>query len=226
MKQKVIKIDENLCTGCGSCVKGCHGGALKLIDGKARIIDAAFCDGLGACIGECPAGAIKFEEHDMENNTIHDKNACKCPGSMEMSFGHSDTGEGNETEICSQLSQWPVQLRLLNPLAAYFKDADVIVAADCSAYAFGNFHNSFLKNRCLAIACPKLDSREDEYIDKIKTMVEISKINTITVVMIEVPCCEGLLKIAHQAIAKATRKIPVKKVIIGIKGSIIQEEWT
>ena len=161
----------------------------------------------------------------MENNMMNGETTCKCPGSMEMSFDHSGNNDKNKTEICSQLSQWPVQLHLLNPLAAYFKDADVIVAADCSAYAFGNFHNNFLKNRSLAIACPKLDSWGDEYIEKIKTMVDISKINTITVVMIEVPCCEGLLKIVQQAIANATRKIPIKKVIIGIKGNIIKEEW-
>ena len=226
MKRNVIKIDENLCNGCGSCVKGCHGGALKLVDGKARIVNETFCDGLGVCIGKCPQGAITFEEHDTENTTANDEKTCTCPGSMEMSFKHSDNTEDSKTEVSSQLSQWPVQLHLLNPLAAYFKDADVILAADCSAYAFGNFHNIFLKNRSLAIACPKLDSWVDEYIEKIKAMVEISKINTLTVVMIEVPCCEGLLKIAQQAIANATRKIPIKKVIIGIKGNIIKEEWT
>ena len=226
MIQKIIKIDENLCSGCGSCVKSCNGGALKLIEGKARIINETFCDGLGVCIGKCPLGAIKFEEYDVENNTANGKNTCKCPGSMEMSFKRSGNNEDKENKISSQLSQWPVQLHLLNPLAAYFKNADVIIAADCSAYTFGNFHNSFLKNRSLAIACPKLDSWENEYIEKIKTMVEISKINAITVVMIEVPCCEGLLNIVQQAVGNAARKIPVKKVIIGIKGNIVKEEMT
>jgi ferredoxin len=225
MKQKIIKIDESLCNGCGSCVKGCHGGALKLVDGKARIIDETFCDGLGACIGECPLGAIKFEERDIEINAANGDNAYQCPGSMAMSFKHSDNKEVDNTVISSQLSQWPVQLFLLNPQAPYFKEADVVLAADCPAYAFGNFHNSFLKNRTLAIACPKLDSWKDEYVEKIKIMVDISKINTLTVVMIEVPCCVGLLQIAQRAIASAERKIPVKKVIIGIKGDILNEEW-
>jgi NAD-dependent dihydropyrimidine dehydrogenase PreA subunit len=225
MKRKVIIIDENICNGCGSCVNSCHEGALELIDGKAQVVNETFCDGLGACIGECPLGAIKIEEHDIENDTPDSEDICKCPGSMEMSFKNSDDSNTDKTELCSQLSQWPVQLYLVNPQASYFKDADVVLAADCSAYVYGNFHNNFIKNRSIAIACPKLDSWKDEYIEKIKSMINTSKINTLTVVMIEVPCCEGLLLLAQEAVKNSNRKIPIKKVIIGIKGDVLKEEW-
>jgi ferredoxin len=274
MKRTVIKIDENLCNGCGSCVEGCHEGALQLIDGKARIINEIFCDGLGACIGECSLGAIKFEEKDTEpydeyavmeklsskgektikahlihlrkhNEMVYFKQGLQylkehnrkidmtdiekiggCPGSMEISLKRSVNVENDKAEMNSHLSQWPIQLHLLNPQASYFKDADVVLAADCSAYAFGNFHNRLLKNHSLAIACPKLDSEKEKYIDKITSMVDDANINTLTVVIMEVPCCGGLLQLAQQAVANAVRKIPIKKIILGIQGSLLKEEWT
>jgi ferredoxin len=274
MKRTVIKIDENLCNGCGTCIEGCHEGALQLIDGKARIINETFCDGLGACIKECPLGAIEFEEketgpydecavmeklstkgektikahllhlkehnemiyfkqglhylkeHNIKIDMTDIENTGGCPGSMEMTFKRSDNMDNNKTETSSQLSQWPIQLHLLNPQASYFKDANVVLAADCSAYAFGNFHNRFIKNHSLAIACPKLDSEKEKYIEKITAMVDISNIDTLTVFIMEVPCCGGLLQLAQQAVANAERKIPIKKIIVGIQGNIIKEEWT
>jgi NAD-dependent dihydropyrimidine dehydrogenase PreA subunit len=273
MKRKMIKIDEELCNGCGACVEGCHEGALQLIDGKARIINEVFCDGLGACIGECPVGAIEIEERDAvpyDESVVMEKLAAKgentirahllhlkahneviyfkqglqylkehtinidmtglehsggCPGSVEMSFKRSNNSTDGEVEISSQLSQWPLQLHLVNPQASYFKNADVILAADCTAFAFGNFHQKFIKNHSLAIACPKLDTGKEEYIEKISAMIDISIINTLTVVIMEVPCCGGLLQLAQQAATKATRKIPVKEIIIGIQGKILKEEW-
>ena len=228
MKRTIIKIAENLCNGCGSCVKSCHEGALQLIDGKARIINETFCDGLGACIGECPQGAIKLEEKEEPS----DKCAipCGCPGSMEMSFKNSSNKEENKKEIDSQLSQsqlsqWPIKLHLVNPQAQYFINTDVVLAADCSAYAFGNFHNQFLKNHSIATACPKLDAGKENYIEKITLMADVSNINTLTVIIMEVPCCKGLLQLAQQAVANASRKIPIKKIVVGIKGDIIIEQW-
>lgn len=270
MKRKVIKIDENLCNGCGLCVKGCHEGALQLIDGKARVINEVFCDGLGACIGECPVNAIEIEEREAapyDENSVMEKLSQKgentirahllhlkehgemvyfkqglhylkehnmsidmtglegggCPGSMEMSF--KNTGNSESFEIASSLSQWPIQLRLLSPQSSFFKDADVLLAADCTAYAFGNFHSNFLKNKSLAIACPKLDTEKEEYIEKITAMIDLSNINTLTVLIMEVPCCGALVQLAPQAAAKAGRKIPVKKIIVGIQGGILKEEW-
>jgi ferredoxin len=268
MKRTIIKIDENLCNGCGICTEGCHEGALQLIDGKARLINESFCDGLGACIGECPTGAIVFEkketepyneyaviekllpkgektikahlqhlkehnetayyeqglhylqEHNIKIDMPDNKKHCGCPGSREMTFKHSDGAETDKTEISSQLTQWPIQLHLLNPIASYFKDADVLLAADCSAYAFGNFHNRFLRNHTLAIACPKLDAEKERYIEKITAMIDISNINTLTVIIMEVPCCNGLVQLAEQAVVQAQRKIPVKKIVVGIQGTI------
>lgn len=279
MKRTVIKINEELCNGCGICVDGCHEGALQLIDGKARMISDLYCDGLGACIGECPVGAIDFEEReaepydevavmerlvpkgektilahllhlkahnetallaqgirylkehnieiDMENN--EQKSNCKqnftaCPGSREMSFAPVSPAAptGN---IPSQLRQWPVQLHLLNPQAGYFCGADVVLAADCTAYAYGGFHDRFLRNRVLAIACPKLDSNKDVYVSKIVDMIEGAQINTLTVIIMEVPCCGGLLQLVKMALEQASRKVPVKEVVIGIQGEIIEESW-
>jgi NAD-dependent dihydropyrimidine dehydrogenase PreA subunit len=274
MKRKVIKIDEAICNGCGSCVKGCHEGALQLIDGKARIINEVFCDGLGACIGECPVGAIETEEREAvpydetavmkeitqkgektiiahllhlkehgeteyynqginylkENNinidlSAHAGHECGggCPGSMEMTFKRTETPA--TAENVSLLSQWPIQLHLLNPQSSFLKNADILLAADCTAYAYGNFHNRFLKNNSIAIACPKLDNSKDEYTEKLTAMIDLSNINTLTVVIMEVPCCEALVQIAQNAVSKANRKVPIKKIIIAIKGDLLKEEW-
>ncbi|MDH6355606.1 ferredoxin [Dysgonomonas sp. PH5-45] len=281
MKRTIIKINEDLCNGCGICVSGCHEGALQLIDGKARMISDLYCDGLGACIGDCPVGAIDLEEREAEpyneiavmerlvpkgegtirahllhlkdhNETellsqglrylkehnigidmdIENKeqvSACGqgftvCPGSREMSFAPvkpmAVTGS-----IPSQLRQWPVQLHLLNPQAGYFRGADVVLAADCTAYAYGGFHDRFLRNRTLAIACPKLDSNKEVYVSKIADMINGAQINTLTVIIMEVPCCGGLLQLVKMALEQVSNKVPVKQVIIGIQGEIIEENW-
>ncbi len=284
MKRTIIKIDENLCNGCGVCVEGCHEGALQIIDGKARMISDLFCDGLGACIGECPVGAIELEEREAEPydeyavmekiapkgeetilaHLLHLKNHNEmefvkqglnylkehnitidmqkltggntasaqgasggCPGAREMSFAPQNQNEDRETgcNTFSQLRQWPVQLHLLSTEASYLKNADLVLAADCTAFAYGDFHNRFMKNNILAIACPKLDSSKEVYVEKLTAMIDNAHINTLTVIMMEVPCCGGLLQLAQQAQANAKRKIPIKKIIIGIKGNLLSEEW-
>lgn len=293
MKRTIIKIDEDLCNGCGLCVEGCHEGALQMIEGKARMISDLYCDGLGACIPECPVGAISLEEREAEpydevkvmerispkgeatvlahlNHLIdHDQhefvrqgvkyikennieidlgklkkqnnkedmkevfagqtalrespaNGGGCPGSRIMSFGQ--TGESASAEV-SELRQWPVQLHLVNPQAPYFKNADVLLAADCVAFAAGDFHSSYLRGKTLAIACPKLDHSKEVYIEKLTSMINDSGINTLTVAVMEVPCCSGLLQMAKMAAEKASRKVPVKAITIGIKGDNISEEW-
>ena len=279
-KRKIIKINENKCTGCGLCIPNCPEGALQVIDGKARLVSDLLCDGLGACLGECPKGAIAIEEREavpynekevMANmlksggNTVkaHLKHlkehgqadllkqardflrakglpdplegegyapaaagraGCGCPGAREMTFGRESikkgSGSGKTAAVGSQLRQWPVQLHLVSPLAAYFKKADVVLAADCAAYAYGDFHNSLLKGKALAIACPKLDDGREIYIEKIKSLIEDSQISTLTVVTMEVPCCGGLLAMAREALNGAKRIIPVKHVVIGIQGEI------
>ena len=285
-KRQIINIDEELCNGCGTCIDGCHEGALQLIDGKARIVSELFCDGLGACIGECPVGAITIEEREAEtynefavmerispkgNETIlahlkhlkehgemeflkqgieyiHKNNidvdlgelsiahreekpkmACGCPGSMERSFKVPNIQNAeviaSTPYLTSQLTQWPVQLHLLNPQANYFRGADVVLAADCAAYAYADFHNRFIHNHTLAIACPKLDSNKESYIAKITDMIDSAQINTLTVVIMEVPCCGGLVQLARMAVENAERKVPVKVVIIGIEGDVKDEKW-
>jgi ferredoxin len=222
MKRTIVKIDESRCTGCGACVKGCHGGALQIIDGKARVINEDYCDGLGACIGECPNGAITLEEREAKP---HNEQNCaekkSCPGNREMSF--SEPKEQNT--VVSELRHFPVQLHLINPNAGFLQNTDLILAADCTAFAYGAFHRQFMKNKSIAIACPKLDNAADYYVEKLTLMIDGASINTLTVIIMEVPCCRGLLQIAQQAQANAKRKIPVKKIVIGIKGNLLTEDW-
>ena len=277
MKRTIIKIDENLCNGCGNCVTGCHEGALQLINGKAVMVSELFCDGLGACIGECPVGAITLEEREAEpydeiavmeriapkgenvilahlnhlnehgetellrqgldylekkginvnfrQNEKEKSSHNGCPGLREMSFGTKTEQATANTPVFSQLNQWPIQLHLLNPNASFLKNKNLVLAADCTAFAFGDFHNKFMKNNCIAIACPKLDNSAEIYIEKLTAMIDNSLIDTLSVIIMEVPCCGGLLLMAKKAQANAKRIIPVKKTVIGIQGNIISEEW-
>ena len=291
MKRTIIKIDEDLCNGCGLCVEGCHEGALQMIDGKARIISDLYCDGLGACIGECPVDAITLEEREAEpydeikvmerispkgeatviahlnhlidhnqdefvqqginyikeNNLDIDLTKLKnykketkpekvmkntkntgggCPGAKMMSFNKPETAnQPSNTNQQSELRQWPIQLHLINPQAPYFQNADALLAADCAAFASGEFHSKLLKGKGLAIACPKLDTNMDVYVEKLTAMIDKANINTLAVAIMEVPCCGGLMQIAKKAVAQAERKIPIKKIVIGIKGNVLEEEW-
>ena len=310
MKRDILKIDEDLCNGCGKCVPNCHEGALQVIDGKVRLVSELMCDGLGACIGYCPEDAITIETREAEpysevrvmeqmkdkgKNTVaahlkhlkdhgetgnlqegvaylkehkteltfnleevmievhhhgkglvtppesqpqsqsksqsqpqsHNHDRGGCPGSKAMviekpSSANDTTSAVNQT---SELRQWPVQMHLVNPNASYFKGSDLLLAADCVAFSMGGFHNNHLKGKSLAIACPKLDQNTDSYIEKLTGMIELARVNTITVMMMEVPCCGGLLQMVIKALGKASRKVPVKKIIVGINGDILQEEW-
>lgn len=287
MKRTIIKIDEDLCDGCGLCVSGCHEGALQIIDGKARLISDLFCDGLGACIGECPLEAITLHEREAEpydeiavmermvdkgentiiahlnhlidfnemayvnqglqwledNNIKIDKSKLNikktndmkpqskafsgCPGAAQHDFKTPKPAGENAsgTNKASELKQWPVQLHLVNPNASFLKNADLLLAADCVAFAMGNFHSDYLKNKSLAIACPKLDTNKEVYIEKLVSMIDEAQINTLTVMIMEVPCCSGLAQMAQMASEKATRKVPVKLVNVALDGTINEEKW-
>jgi ferredoxin len=302
MKRDILKIDEELCNGCGQCVPNCHEGALQVIDNKVRLVSELMCDGLGACIGHCPEGAITIEtreaepynetrvmqqmmnkgkntivahlnhmkdhgetgfmqegvtflkknrselnfnvdevisivhndgkvltaEHQMHNHSRHHNHeGGGCPGSRTMVIEKPVTGNENpqKTDQPSELRQWPVQMHLVNPNASYFRNADLLLAADCVAFSTGNFHGKHLKGKSLAIACPKLDQGTESYIAKLTDMIDLAKVNTITVMMMEVPCCGGLLQMVKYAMDKASGKVPVKKMIVGINGEIMQEEW-
>jgi len=235
MKRDILKIDEELCNGCGQCVPNCHEGALKVIDGKIRLVSELMCDGLGACIGHCPEGAITIETREaepynetlvMEHQPQHHHEGGGCPGSRAMVIEKpSQTHNDLPTDQPSELRQWPVQMHLVNPDTPYFRSADLLLAADCVAFSMGDFHSKHLKGKSLAIACPKLDQGTDSYIEKLTAMIDIAKVNTITVMMMEVPCCGGLLHMVRTALSNASRKVPVKKIIVGISGNVLQEEW-
>jgi NAD-dependent dihydropyrimidine dehydrogenase PreA subunit len=229
MVREMVKIDEELCNGCGLCIPGCHEGALRIIDGKARLISELMCDGLGACIGHCPQGAITIEKREseaylepavMETTAGKGKKIVATAG---MSLTAVTTGRAITRE--SELKQWPVQMHLINPQAPCFSHADVVIAADCVAYAVGDFHARYLAGKSLAIACPKLDSNMEVYVNKITAMIDYSTINTITVMIMQVPCCGGLLQIVKAAVSAAQRKIPVKLIVVGIDGHLVKEEW-
>lgn len=243
MKRKIIHIDDTLCNGCGQCIPNCPEGALQMIDGRARLISDLFCDGLGACIGECPVGAITIEEREAEaydERRVMENVIAQGPEVIRAHLAHlQDHGvqeylaeaqavleeRGLETRPApSRLGQWPVQLHLIPPSAPYFRDAEVLLAADCAAYAHGDFHRQFLEGRRLAIACPKLDTDQDIYLDKLKALIDFTGVRSLTVLTMEVPCCRGLLQLARRAVAESERKIPVQWQEIGVQGDVLQEE--
>jgi NAD-dependent dihydropyrimidine dehydrogenase PreA subunit len=247
MEREIIRIDEEKCNGCGLCVPSCHEGALQVIDGKVRLVSELMCDGLGACIGHCPEGAITIEKREAEpydeiavikemvgkghDTAITDLKHLMhhheggCPGSAERFIASAPVATTAAAEAPSQLTHWPVQMHLVNPNSQAYRSADLLLAADCIAFTLGSFHNSYLRGKALAIACPKLDHGTEVYIDKLVTMIDTARINTITVMVMEVPCCGGLMQLVKSAMARATRKVPVRKVMVSIGGKILQDEW-
>jgi ferredoxin len=295
MIREIVKIDEELCDGCGECIPNCHEGALQVIDGKARLISELMCDGLGACLGHCPQGAIEIEKREAEEydevtvikqmipkgenlliahlkhlkdhgetgflqdavrylkaneddldvdvsaiiSEVHNSKpegqeqsgGCGggCPGSASVSFEKPAFMMAPEATAThsgeSELQQWPVQMHLINPAAGYFQGADLLVAADCAAFAHGSFHQTFIKGKKLVIACPKLDEGKSIYLEKLIRLIDESKVNTVTVVIMEVPCCGGLSQLVKMATERASRKVPVKEIVVGIRGDVLAEEW-
>jgi len=249
--RNIIKIDEDLCTGCGNCIVDCAEAALEIIDGKAKVVNDFFCDGLGACIQGCPEGALEiiereaaeFDEEAVEKRleslkskeqveleqvkqiVAEHSTQCGCPSSQTMVFDEPEALNETTGKISSTLRQWPVQMHLINPNAPYYQGADVLISADCVAYSYGDFHREFLKSKSIAIACPKLDQGKEVYIEKIKSLIDDAKINTLTVAIMEVPCCSGLLALAQEGAKRATRKVPIKYVVIGTRGDLLKEEW-
>ena len=246
--RKVIKINEELCNGCGQCVPSCAEGAIQIIDGKARLVSDRYCDGLGACLGECPLGALSFEEREADEfdeqavevrlkeigrtpEHHETKHACPsssgpahsggCPGSRMFDFREETVEEdtGETPKLRSELRQWPVKINLVNPSASYFEGADLVLAADCTAFAYASMHPDFMKGKALAIGCPKFDD-VNSYIAKIKAIIEESGIKSITVVHMEVPCCMGLLYAAKEAIQASGKDIPLETIVVSIRGDV------
>jgi len=243
--RKIVKIDEEKCTGCGLCIPNCAEGALQIVDGKAKLITDKFCDGLGACLGHCPEDAITVIEREAEEFDekaveafLHKQKETQpqpkpqpapvftgCPSSRAMHFNVPEAGNESifTTPAVSQLTQWPVQLKLVPINAPYFQDADLLIAADCVPFAYANFHQDFLKGKAVVVGCPKLDDIQ-LYKEKLTEIFKTNSIKSITVPFMEVPCCFGLVKVTEDAIAASGKNIPLKKVKIGIRGDIKPEE--
>lgn len=224
MIRKIIKIDEEKCNGCGLCAKACHEGAIDMVDGKAKLTREHYCDGLGDCLPACPANAISFEEREApaydEAAVMASKKAkaqlpCSCPGTQSRAIKReADTTA--HTPVSSCLSQWPVQIKLVPASAPYFDGADLLIAADCTAYAYGDFHNEFIRGRITLIGCPKLDSVD--YTEKLTAIIRNNNIKSVTIVRMEVPCCGGIENAAKNAIRASGKLIPWQVVTISTDG--------
>jgi Fe-S-cluster-containing hydrogenase component 2 len=237
--RNIIRIDEELCDGCGDCVPSCAEGALQIVEGKARLVSDVLCDGLGACLGECPTGALTVIQReaaafDEAAVTAHHQPArtqsaqpSGCPSSAVrviplVEAGRAPAAGAAPEPLTSQgLRQWPVQLHLVPPAAPFFRGRHVLLAADCVPVAVGNFHAAVLEDKGLAIACPKLDQHLDLYVQKLTAMIDQADILSLTVAVMEVPCCGGLIRLAEQALAAAGRSVPLRLVKIGIRGDIL-----
>ncbi len=232
--RKIVRIDEEKCNGCGLCIPNCAEGALQIIDGKVKLMSDKFCDGLGACLGNCPQDAITIVERDAEDFDekavevhLHKKHETEpqpvfteCPSSRAM---HFKIPESPVSPQASMLSQWPVQLKLVPVNAPHYQNADLLVVADCVPFAYPNFHQDFLKGKIVVVGCPKLDDIQ-YYKEKLTEIFKANSIKSITVPYMEVPCCFGLVKATEDAIVASGKKIPFRKVKIGIRGELKDEE--
>ena len=233
MLRKIIHIDEDKCNGCGACANACHEGAIGMADGKAKLLRDDFCDGLGDCLPACPTGAITFVEREAaEYNEAAVKASkvekhggtlpCGCPGTHSKRIERPDRpecGEESHVHARSMLSQWPVQIKLVPVNAPYFDGARLLVAADCTAYAYGAFHEDFIKNHITLVGCPKLDSVD--YSEKLTEIIRTNDIKSVTVVRMEVPCCGGLENAVKKALQASGKFIPWQVVTISTDGRIL-----
>jgi len=234
--RNIVKIDEEKCNGCGQCVNACAEGALKIIDGKAKLVSEIYCDGLGACIGHCPQDAITIEKkeadefneqatqaHLTEQYNTEVQTGFVCPGMMAKSLRPASRQTKAMANVASQLSHWPVQLKLVPPNAPYFENADLLLVADCVPFAMGDFHSRFLKDHSIAVGCPKLDDSRF-YIEKLTQILKANKLKSLTVIHMEVPCCSGLTYIARQAIASSGLNMGFEDVTIDLNGNVRSTE--
>lgn len=231
MIRKIIKIDEEKCNGCGACAAACHEGAIGMVNGKAKLLRDDYCDGLGDCLPACPAKAISFEEREAaaydekavqaHKNSAPETLPCGCPGTKSKAIVHHHSHhEESACEVESQLNQWPVQIKLVPVNAPYFEEADLLVAADCTAYAYGNFHQKFIKNHITLVGCPKLDMAD--YSEKLTEIIRENSIKSVTVVRMEVPCCGGIESAVKTALQQSGKFIPWRVVVISTDGQILE----
>jgi ferredoxin len=243
LKRKIIEIDEERCSGCGECVDACAEGAIRIIDGKARLVSETYCDGLGACLGECPEGALTITERESDEfdpeavgehlksqagpePVCHETLACGCPSAQIQIFPSSMLARegkpaGGKEETASALTHWPVQIRLVPATAPFLKNADLLIAADCTPLAYAGFHQDLLPGRVVMMGCPKFDDVE-EYVAKFTEVFRVAGIRSITVVDMEVPCCSKLPVIVEKALALSGREIPLEEIVISRTCSKLQ----
>ena len=237
MIRKIIRIDEEKCNGCGLCAEACHEGAIDIVDGKAKLVRENFCDGFGDCLPNCPTGAISFEEREAPaydeaavkkaqevkktNGVKHEHHEGGCPGSRMMQFSLSETGNASVSAAkpLSRLAQWPCQIKLVPVQAPFFDGAKLLIAADCTAYAYANMHEDFMRGKVTVIGCPKLDAVD--YTDKLTEIIRDNDIRSVTIVRMEVPCCGGLQRAAENALRSSGKFIPWQIVTISRDGNIL-----
>jgi len=232
MIRKIIHIDEEKCNGCGACANACHEGAIEIVNGKAKLTREHFCDGLGDCLPACPTGAITFEEREAP---AYDEAAVRksktekggavpphgCPGSALKTFARADEPAAPAGRAISRLAQWPVQIRLLPTKAPFYDGAGLLIAADCTAYAYANLHEDFMRGRITLIGCPKLDAVD--YAEKLTAVIRDNEIRSVTIVRMEVPCCGGLQRAAEQAIKASGKFLPWRVVTVTRDGALLED---
>jgi Pyruvate/2-oxoacid:ferredoxin oxidoreductase delta subunit len=246
--RKIIEIDEALCNGCGDCVPSCAEGAIQIVNGKAKLVAERYCDGLGACLGECPTGALKIVEREadgFDEEAVHTHLATQqaqgvsvpsggggcpsssgggCPSAQLQAFAPKAPRVEADTETPrSALSHWPVQIRLVPPSAPFLQDADLLVAADCVPVAYAGFHTSLLDGRVVMLGCPKFDNAT-EYAAKFAELFAQSKVRSVAVAVMQVPCCQGLPVVVKQGMAQAGVEIPAEKIIISLEGEVLDRQ--
>jgi len=233
MLRKIIKIDEEKCNGCGACASACHEGAIEMINGKAKLTREDYCDGLGDCLPACPTNAITFEEREApayneeavrqaKMQKFGVKLPCGCPGTQSKAIKRDappNVPSVKSASVSSQLMQWPCQIKLVPVNAPYFDGANLLIAADCTAYAYGNFHNEFIRNHITLIGCPKLD--EGDYAEKLTQIIANNNIKSIKIVRMEVPCCSGIENAAKRALQSSGKFIPWQVITISTDGKIL-----
>ncbi|MBQ9860002.1 MAG: 4Fe-4S binding protein [Clostridia bacterium] len=231
MIRKIIKIDTDKCNGCGACAAACHEGAIEMMDGKARLTREDYCDGLGDCLPACPVDAISFEEREApaydEQAVLANKKKqaaaplpCGCPGTAAKAIRRETIPQPMARQVASRLTQWPCQIKLVPVNAPYFDEANLLVAADCTAFAYGNFHQDFIRNHITLIGCPKLD--EGDYAEKLTQIIATNNIKSVKVVRMEVPCCGGIENAVKRALQASGKFIPWQVITLSTDGKILE----